>query len=557
MQTVSKSPELRPEIVFLYDLVRQLVDGRIRIPRFQRPFVWRREQMIDLLDSISKQYPIGSLLAWETDERIVSLASIGPVILENDSAKTPIYLLDGHQRLSTIAGALVSSKDRRVHEEVPDGQWDIAFNARDISFEHYNPNVLLPSHLFPMSKVLNTFEFLKECERILRQDPAKGELFVERVQDVARRFQNYKIPLILIRETGMTEAVEIFTRLNSKGQEMTADQMVSAILYREGDANPFDLADEIDECMEMLESLGFGGVDRSIILKAVMAAIGEDIYRTDWTRMAHGRREALLLRIQQVMPQVADALHSAIKFLKTEVGVTTDRLIPYAMQLIVIFALFYSERTPSLAQRRLLVRWFWVTSFSGWFGGANPSRVNALVRDVMDRVAYEREVPKFAKFDLSEPAVALPPSFDMRSARARTLLLVLLSLRPRNRYGDVIDGAGDLISIAGPEAVGRILPPSYDRKLGRGPANRMLRDDPSDRTPTIQWLLDCPENIRDVVLESHAIPPRAMTLLQAGNPSGFLAARLERLIDLEHDFMTSQGVAVGRQPIAEWGSLAE
>ena len=54
MEQTSRSPELRPEIVFLFDLVRQLVDGNIRIPRFQRPFVWRKEQMIDLLDSIHK-----------------------------------------------------------------------------------------------------------------------------------------------------------------------------------------------------------------------------------------------------------------------------------------------------------------------------------------------------------------------------------------------------------------------------------------------------------------------------------------------------------------------
>lgn len=557
MQAVTRSPELRPEIVFLYDLVRQLVDGRIRIPRFQRPFVWRRDQMIDLLDSISKQYPIGSLLAWETDERIVSLESVGPVLLDNDSAKTPIYLLDGHQRLSTIAGALVSSKDRISNGGSIDGQWEIAFNARDSSFEHFNTASALPSYLFPMSKILDTFDFLKECERVLRQDSVRGQVYVERVQDVARRFQNYKIPLILIRETGLTEAVEIFTRLNSKGQDMTADQMVSAILYREGDSNPFDLADEIDECMEILGSVGFGGLERSIILKAVMAAIGEDIYRTDWTRMAHGRREALLIRIQEVMPRVGNALRAATGFLKSEVGVTTDRLIPYAMQLIVVFALFYSEPAPSDAQRRLLVRWFWVTSFSGWFGGANPSRVNALVRDVMDQIAYQRDSPKFAKFDLSVPAVALPPSFDMRSARARTLLLVLLSLRPRNRKGAVIDRAGDLISIAGPEAVGHILPPANDKRLGRGPANRMLRDDPSDRTPTIQWLLDCPEQLREEIMRSHAIPLGALTLLESGDAGGFLSARLERLSELEHEFMMLQGVTVRRHPLAEWGSLAE
>ena len=125
MEQTSRSPELRPEIVFLFDLVRQLVDGNIRIPRFQRPFVWRKEQMIDLLDSIHKQYPIGSLLAWETDEEIVSIESIGPVVLNGTPTQIPTYLLDGHQRLSTIAGALVSSKDRAAEDPADGMKWKI------------------------------------------------------------------------------------------------------------------------------------------------------------------------------------------------------------------------------------------------------------------------------------------------------------------------------------------------------------------------------------------------------------------------------------------------
>ena len=36
--------EVRPEVVFLYELLEQLTSGSLRIPRFQRPFVWRKDQ---------------------------------------------------------------------------------------------------------------------------------------------------------------------------------------------------------------------------------------------------------------------------------------------------------------------------------------------------------------------------------------------------------------------------------------------------------------------------------------------------------------------------------
>lgn len=543
MEPTSRSPELRPEIVFLFDLVRQLVDGNIRIPRFQRPFVWRKEQMIDLLDSIYKQYPIGSLLAWETDEEIVSIESIGPVVLNGAPTQTPTYLLDGHQRLSTIAGALVSSKDRAAETATDGTKWNIAFNAADQSFEHYSSGVSLSGTLFPMSKILDTFDFLGECQRILNENPKFGKLYVERIQDLARRFQNYKIPMILIKQTGLTEAVEIFARLNSRGQDMTADQMVSAVLYREDDANGFDLAGEIDEMIEALTEIDFGGIDRSIVLKAIMAAIGEDIYRTDWTRMAHARREALLQRIQGVIPSVRTALLAAVKFLSTELGVTTDRLIPYSMQLVVIFSLFYSEENPSQEQVRLIKRWFWVTSFSTWFGGANPSKVNDLVRDVMQNVAKERESPSFSKFDLTEPAVRLPQTFDMRSARARTLMLVLLSLGPRDRYGNEIKNPGKLISAYGPEAVGHLISSGADKEFGRSPANRMFRDDPLDRGPTSRWLLECEEERLEEIWASHALPLTAKVMMISGDFNGVLRARAEELSRLEYEFLTSRGVS--------------
>ena len=44
--------EVKPEVSFLFELIREVVAGRVRIPIFQRPYVWRREQMLDLLDSI-------------------------------------------------------------------------------------------------------------------------------------------------------------------------------------------------------------------------------------------------------------------------------------------------------------------------------------------------------------------------------------------------------------------------------------------------------------------------------------------------------------------------
>ncbi|MCI5147239.1 MAG: DUF262 domain-containing protein, partial [Candidatus Electrothrix sp. AR3] len=59
--------------------------------------------MIDLLDSIRLRYPIGSLLVWDTDEGLGSSPTIGHIVVPKAAGGVYSYVLDGHQRLSTLA----------------------------------------------------------------------------------------------------------------------------------------------------------------------------------------------------------------------------------------------------------------------------------------------------------------------------------------------------------------------------------------------------------------------------------------------------------------------
>lgn len=539
--------ELQPDVIFLFDLVGRLVSGKLSIPKFQRPFVWRRQQMLDLLDSVNKQYPIGSLLAWETDLDLASLSNVGPVRLSNSRGlgQRVSYLLDGHQRLSTIAGALVSLSAREaVNEDEDPARWRIYFNARDDSFEHLELDVAPAPYHFAMSSLLDTIDFFAEGDRINGSGDPDARMYIEKAQRVARTFQNYRIPIIEIKETGLTEAVEIFARLNSKGQSMTADQMVSALLYRDGDDLNFDLAEEISKCTKILDSYGFGQLDRTVVLRVLLGAVGEDIYKTDWTQIAQVRRGALLKQLKEVLPSVRSGLELAAKFLRDDVGVVAGRLLPYAGQMVVLASFFTAQQNASTAQLDLLRRWFWVTSFTEWFGGANPSRVNDLVRDVIDSVALNQDDPSFSQFDLSAPATPLPASFDLRSARTRSLLLALFSLEPRDRSGVPIDNLGLMLDTHGSSLMGYICTTGVsDRRLARHPANRIVRDDLTDRRQAKSWILDL-EDPATEVLGSLALPLDSKELLKAGGSDEFLSARVALLGDMENEFMVARGVVL-------------
>ena len=43
--------------------------GGFWLPNIQRPFVWKKEQIESLFDSIMREYPIGTLLIWKTKQQ--------------------------------------------------------------------------------------------------------------------------------------------------------------------------------------------------------------------------------------------------------------------------------------------------------------------------------------------------------------------------------------------------------------------------------------------------------------------------------------------------------
>ncbi len=67
----------RPEPERIAALIRRINQGDIKLPTLQRPQVWNIGQAIDLLDSVNRGYPVGSLLFWLTSHHLGSERNIG------------------------------------------------------------------------------------------------------------------------------------------------------------------------------------------------------------------------------------------------------------------------------------------------------------------------------------------------------------------------------------------------------------------------------------------------------------------------------------------------
>ena len=104
-------------------LVDMYKRGELRLPEIQRHFVWRSTRVRDLLDSLYRGYPSGSILMWETDEPIPTRDSA--VAQETNAFVGRKLLLDGQQRLTSLT-AVISGEQVTVRRRKK--PIDILFN---------------------------------------------------------------------------------------------------------------------------------------------------------------------------------------------------------------------------------------------------------------------------------------------------------------------------------------------------------------------------------------------------------------------------------------------
>ncbi len=95
-------------------LMGDIESGRIKIPQFQRDFVWTRDKSAKLIDSILKGYPIGTFILWKTKEQLRTVRNIGDAKLpETPAGDYAQQVLDGQQRLTSLYASVKGLKVSR------------------------------------------------------------------------------------------------------------------------------------------------------------------------------------------------------------------------------------------------------------------------------------------------------------------------------------------------------------------------------------------------------------------------------------------------------------
>lgn len=408
----------KPEILRLEELALLVKNGEIKLPRFQRPFVWQRTEMLKLLDSIYKGYPIGSILIWHSSQRLTSERSIaGLEVDEKQLGWFPTnYLLDGQQRLTTLCGALFWKGGE------PGGLWDINFDLEREEFV-YPKDANLVS-LFPMNKLINTGDFIRQCMKF--EHHPNRQRYVEVAENLLRAIKDYKIAVVKIGDMTIEEVAPIFERINSTGRKLTIVDLMMAATW----SNGFDLTDEITKIKVLCEAEGFEDLSSQLVLRTIAAAAELGINKDDIQRLRN-QPPANLLNATRA---AGTALACALKFLKTSVGLADLGYLPYGLQITHLAEFFRLCATPSQEKLDELEKWFWYTSVTRYFAGANTGQ-NAKDLSLMRDFALGRIGKLFERGEIDISSL-LFDRFNLRNASSTAFALLLSFERP----GTTMDG---------------------------------------------------------------------------------------------------------------------
>lgn len=329
--------------------------GQVRIPAFQRGFVWDPEMVAFLMDSIYKGYPFGSILLWRTREQLKHERQLGPFALPDHDPDYPInYVLDGQQRITSIFGVFQTEIEADPAVEWANVYFDLAADpdAQESQFVALNADQVDPRRHFPLDTLFRAVEYRRATEAVGDQD-------LVHIDEMQARFKEARIPYQLLTTENRAKVAIVFERINRMGVPLDTLQLLTAWTWSED----FDLQREFDDLRDELEPFGFGGVgqDSNLLLRCCAAVLTQEASPTALVEL---RGAEVRARFREIV----NGLKGAIDFLQNNLNVETVANLPFSTILVPLSAFFANAGNEFIQitneQRARLVRWFWRSCFS-------------------------------------------------------------------------------------------------------------------------------------------------------------------------------------------------
>jgi len=379
------------------DLLKEVESGTIVLPDFQRSFIWEPEAVRQLLVSVLGNYFIGSILILQQfkEGSPFALRLVEGVKEVNDSAQIQSFvkvLLDGQQRTTALFYALNEpeiwlknrSSSYRFYLDLDSAlreEWDDAVKAvstkdrKQLSELDKKPRIIF----------FKTIRNLDEIVEKFRNDPQFKEIY-----RIANEFLNREIYTIeLPRDTTPERIVETFERINRTGKPLTAFELLTARLYKNG----IKLRDLLSEAKK--KYLFLRSIEPDLITKVVAILRGKEPKRKfileldpanfpqDWERACKALEDAYTRLLDN----------------KNGYGVFDFmRWVPYSTMIVPLACMIDYVKTnkrESKGNYDKIDKWYWASVFANKYDQAVDATSFADFSAIKNWIDDDGYVPEF------------------------------------------------------------------------------------------------------------------------------------------------------------------
>lgn len=373
------------------ELLGKVEHGELLLPEMQRRYVWPATRVRDLLDSLYRSYPSGTILVWETDEDIET-KELAVKASKRPTMSQRLLLLDGQQRITSLAAILgghpvhVRRRQRPIEilfnlehpegppievlevdesgavdaEEDEEQTFDLQEELRHRAFVVASRALQSNPLWVPVSSV-----FEKKDSEILRRigitsnDP-RWDKYSDRLQRL-RKIQDYPYVMqVLEKKLSYEEVTEIFVRVNSLGIKLRGSDLALA-----------QISSRWKGFMRLCERFASGfDQDEAYVLDSGLLVRMLVVFATQQSRfktVSRISREAL----KQAWDDAQTGVEFALNFVRSNAHIDDLNLLssPFLLIPIAVYAHLRQGRISRDAERALL-KWFFWAHMRGHYSGS-------------------------------------------------------------------------------------------------------------------------------------------------------------------------------------------
>lgn len=527
------------------------------LPDFQRSYVWDPDDTVNLIASIARHYPAGSILTVGNANNYFVTRKFEKA---PDGGHAPKYLvLDGQQRLTSLYQAFFGCGDYLYYLDIDlfikgidlaDGEV-IKFHkatkkvggkpfteVMESDFAYQAKNRIMPlSVIFGPGKNFNKWEkkFLKE---ISESEKEELESQLGRIDDeFVSKIDKYMFPVVTLNaNTSIASLCTIFETLNRRGQKLTTFELLTARFWKDG----INLRTLWDKALDDWPEL----TDYDVQPYQVIQCISMITYPSASCK----REDVLNLKATDISEKWDIAVESMIyglEILRNECNILNSKWLPTSAMLGPLAAvLAIGNQFPKATKgvrRSHVVRWLWCSIFSQRYEAAANTRgekdVNEMRAWFEDEAAKPEAITKFAFY---------PESLRLTANKNGVYKgVICLTMKTGAGSLDFVNGAviSHQMVTSGEIDDHHIFPKKYlmdtkkikDKTYINCVVNRTLIDRDTNKSISAKAPSAYIKNLKapnvSKVLESHLIPSGAGNPLLVDDYDAFIEARTQLIFN--------------------------